>query len=286
MKGLRPRQTASWVLAMLVWLPVVAAQGVDADLEQLRTEIVERLRDVVLVDLEAIEREIETAATAASDGYAARMTGGLGRLENELDDAIESLEAELYSVEERVGEVLEVWDSEAERERFEEHFEPLEDRFWAVTEELNQELYALEERGERQQAGFFGTRFRRLLARRVERLAGTRLAYVERLADIAAGRLNDARRIREAAGTLTPMRRRVLSTRRPGWRLRHDRPTQHWPPCGKRRSTSASQVIPSPRELDASLAALDRALTSLRARYRAELDRRRLELANLASYYR
>ena len=163
---------------MLVWLPVVAAQGVDADLEQLRTEIVERLRDVVLVELEAIEREIETAATKASDGFAARLEAGLGRLENELDEAIESLEAELYAAEERVEEVLDVWDPEAEHERFEATFEPLGDRFWAVTEEFNQELYALEERGERQQAGFFGTR----------------LAYVERLADIAAGQLNDARR--------------------------------------------------------------------------------------------
>ena len=286
MKGLRPRQTASWVLAMLVWLPVVAAQGVDADLEQLRTEIVERLRDVVLVDLEAIEREIETAATAASDGYAARMTGGLGRLENELDDAIESLEAELYAVEERVGEVLEVWDSEAERERFEEHFEPLEDRFWAVTEELNQELYALEERGERQQAGFFGTRFRRLLARRVERLAGTRLAYVERLADIAAGRLNDARRIREAAGTLTPDARARLVDEAARLAVAARPSDTALAAVREAAEHIRQQVIPSPRELDASLAALDRALTSLRARYRAELDRRRLELANLASYYR
>ena len=62
---------------MLVWLPVVAAQGVDADLEQLRTEIVERLRDVVLVELEAIEREIETAVTKTSDGYAARLEARL-----------------------------------------------------------------------------------------------------------------------------------------------------------------------------------------------------------------
>ena len=45
------------------------------------------------------------------------------------------------------------------------------------------------------------------------------------------------------------------------------------------------EVIPAPRELDASLAVLDRDLELLLARYRAELDRRRQELANLESYY-
>jgi len=253
-KALRPRETASWVFAMLVWLPVVAAQGVDADLEQLRTEIVERLRDVVLVELEAIEREIETAVTKTSDGYAARLEARLGRLENELDEAIESQEAELYAVEERVDDVLEVWDSEAERERFEATFETLEDRFWAVTEELNQELYALEERGERQQAGFFGTRFRGGLARRVTRLASTRLAYLERLDDIAAGRLTDARRMQEAGGTLTPDARARLvdEAARLGVAAR---PTDTAVDAVREAAEHIrQQVIPAPRALDASLA--------------------------------
>ena len=45
-------------------------------------------------------------------------------------------------------------------------------------------------------------------------------------------------------------------------------------------------MIPAPGDLDASLGAFDRDLVSLRARYRAELQRRRRELANLESYYR
>ena len=80
------------MLGLLAVLPVVAAQTVDTGIEQLREEIVERLRDVVLVELDAIEREIETVATTSVDGYTARMETGLGRLEDELDEAIDSLE--------------------------------------------------------------------------------------------------------------------------------------------------------------------------------------------------
>ena len=285
MSELRPRRTTPWVLGMLALLGVVAAQTGDAGLEQLRNDIVERLRDVVLVELEAIEREIETAATAASEGYTAHMETGLGRLEDELDEAIDSLEAELYAVEERVGEVLEVRDSAAERERFEESFEPLDDGFWAVAGELRQELYALEGRGERQQAAFFGTRFRERLARRLDALARTRLAYLERLARIAADLLNGARRLREA-GTLTADAHARLvdeAARRAAER----QPTDAALALVREEAEKIrQQMIPAPGDLDASLGAFDRDLVSLRARYRAELQRRRRELANLESYYR
>ena len=137
--------------------------------------------------------------------------------------------------------VLDVWDSEAERELFAETFEPLEDGFFSAAEDLRTALHTIGERGKREHEAFFGAGFRERLARRVDTLARTRLDYLQRLASIAATGVNDARRLREV-GTLTAAARaRVSSTRPPGWRPRRDRATPRWPPRAKTRSTSCTR---------------------------------------------
>ena len=183
------------LFGLFALLPVVAAQPAIDGLQRFRAELATPLRDVALIELEEIERNLEMEATAAREGYASRRLDELKRVEDLLDESIDNLEGELHAVEARVDEVLARWDSDAEREVFESTFEPLADRFWAAAEGLADQLQAFKERGAREHEAYFGTTFQQQFALRLGELARTRVAYVQRLDRIETELLNEARRL-------------------------------------------------------------------------------------------
>ena len=274
------------LFGLLALLPVVAAQPAIDGLQRFRAELATPLRDVALIELEEIERNLEMEATAAREGYASRRLDELKRVEDLLDESIDNLEGELHAVEARVDEVLARWDSDAEQEVFESTFEPLADRFWAAAEGLADQLQAFKERGAREHEAYFGTTFQQQFALRLGELARTRVAYVQRLDRIETELLNEARRLAEAAGTLTPAARARLLDEA-GRRAVVTRPPDA--AMAKVREAAAAirrEVVPAPGDLDTSLAAFSDDLASFRMSFLPDLDRRLRELVSLESYYR